>query len=147
PVERRDEPDGARGDALRVPSAGRPSPRLRLPLPARLARAERRVDRLARGRALAHRRPLRLLAAREGAARAVRRLGVRRLLLAAARRQPPQREPACRRQGQLVRNSVRAQRFISGGAVRGGAARPWYSGPPKPFPFELIEPAMKAIIT
>src|SRR5690606_13180262 len=77
--------------------------------------------------ALAGHRPLQLLVLRERAARAVPRLGVRGVLLAAARGRPTVREPAHRRDGQRDLYFLGAQGVGAAGGLPGGASRPWYS--------------------
>ena len=78
--------------------------------------------------ALAHHRQLQLLVPREGAARALRRLGVRGLLLAVPHGQPQLREPPHRRVRQRDLDPARAEGPVATGDLAGGAPRPWYSG-------------------
>src|SRR5690606_29868537 len=105
--------------------------RLRLSLPPQCDRARRFFPRLAGRGALAANHALQLFVPREGAARAVRRLGVRRVLLAASGRRPALREPAHRGIRQLDRSPTRAERLQPAGALPGGASRSWYSGLPR----------------
>ena len=131
PMERRYVIDSTHGDPPGVPPEGRPPVRLRLSLPARHARARRRVARVARLGTLARHRPLQLFVPRRGAPRGLLRLGIRGVLLAPAHGQPQLREPAHRRDRQLDLAAARAEGPI---ATRHGAGRPpgpWYSGLPQ----------------
>src|SRR5690606_35837053 len=101
-----------------------------LSLPARPAAAGRRVAGLADRRPVAGDRPLQLLVFRERAARAVPRLGVRSLLLAAPRRRSAVCEPAHRRDRQCDLYCLGAQGVSAASQLSGGAARPWYSWVP-----------------
>src|SRR5688572_371449 len=131
PMEQRDLDDGPHRDPPRVPPERRPGVRHRLSLPARCARARRRVGRLADRGALAHHRQLQLFVPRQGAARGLRRLGIRSLLLAPANNQSQLREQPYGRVRQLAVAGARAQGLVAAGLLSGRAARPWYSWLPQ----------------
>ena len=78
--------------------------------------------------ALAHHRQLQLFVPRQAAARGLRRLGIRGLLLAPANGQPQLREPPHGRVRQLDLDAARAEGPVAARDLAGRAPRPWYSG-------------------